>query len=227
MFSSTMSTLEYTTSNQNVQQERITRTNHNHKGEDIVQYNPKRWGELLEPSKIWTLHHTVRHRLQDERCCFRRIIICLVHSDECLQEPYHHDHEERKENQRLLHHHLQHYQHRPKESKGIQIQQQPHPEHRRAECEEIITQFIKLSTPAIIIADRVSQSYQSCHKGHCQQRIEGAIENIPKTDIKPPYFPEFGNFVKDEPSCHDVQYPFHDIQVPSRVDRVDRARVQS
>ena len=80
-------------------------TDHDHKRENIIQYDSKRRGEFLEAIEVGTLHDAVRHCLDNESRDFG-VIVNLIHPNEGLQEADTDDDQEGKEDQTLLHHHL-------------------------------------------------------------------------------------------------------------------------
>ena len=97
-------------------------TNHDHEREDVVEYQSERWCEIVKSFKVGTLHDTIQHCFED-KARHIRIVVHLIHTDECLKKPDHDDNEQRKENKRFLHHHFQYDEHGAEEAKRIQIEQ--------------------------------------------------------------------------------------------------------
>ncbi len=112
-------------------------TNHYHESKDVVQNDPKWPGKVFKSSKVWTLHNAIGHRLQYE-ARHLLVVIYLIHANESLQEPDHHDDEQGEEDERFLHHDFQHHEHGAEEAEGVQIKEQAHPEHRRREGKEVV-----------------------------------------------------------------------------------------
>jgi len=127
-------------------------TDRDNKVKDIIQDNAKWRRKILEASEIRTLHDAVDHRLHDEARHLPVILVRLVHTNESLQKPDHDDEQQREEDQRLFHHDLQHHQHRPEEPERIEVEKQAHPEHGRAEGQEIIAQLVEPSPLALAVS---------------------------------------------------------------------------
>lgn len=64
------------------------------------------------------------------------------------------------------------------------------------------------------------------YEGDAQEGVQGAVEDVPEPDIIPPHLPELDCLVRDEAKRHHIQHPLHHIQIPRRIDRVDRRRIQ-
>lgn len=203
-------------------------TDRDNKVENIIQDNAERRCKLLEACEVWTLHDAVDHRLHDEARHLSVILVRLVHANERLQKPDHDDEQQREEDQRLFHHDLEHHQHRPEEAERIEVKKQAHPEHGRAEGQEIIAQLVEPSPLALAVRviERFPERDHPRHERYRQQGVQRAVEHVPKAQVMPSYLPQLVGLVADEAERHDIQYALHHIQVARGVDRIDCARVQ-
>lgn len=97
-------------------------------------------------------------------------------------------------------------------------------EGREREGEEgILVEFPSLACCIMYI---MAQSYHPRDERDGEERVQRAIEHIPKADIIPSHLPELGALVRHEPQGHEIQHPLHDIQITVSVDRVDRCGVE-
>lgn len=87
----------------------------------------------------------------------------------------------------------------------------------------ILVEFPSLSA---LVADIVAQGDHPRDEGDAQEGIQGAVKHIPETNVIPSHLPEFGALVRDETKGHEIQYPLHYIQIPRRIDRINRRREQ-
>lgn len=80
--------------------------------------------KIFESLKLGALHNGFEHRLDDERYIVDDIILRNVETNKCLHEANDDNDKQRKEDDRLLHHDLQHDKHGSKEPEAVEIQQQ-------------------------------------------------------------------------------------------------------
>jgi hypothetical protein len=73
----------------------------------------------------------------------------------------------------------------------------------------------------------VTQGDDSCNQTRRKKSIQNEIEDIPEPDIKSPYFPELAEFIAQEPSSEDIKDDFNDVEISSRIDRVNCAGIKS
>ena len=59
-----------------------------------------------------------------------------------------------------------------------------------------------------------------------QEGVEGAVEDVPEAHVISANLPELGDLVEHESSSHDIEHPFHNVQVTATIDCVDCNRIK-
>lgn len=70
------------------------------------------------------------------------------------------------------------------------------------------------------------QSDDSQHKRYAEEGVQGGVEDVPETEVISSNLKEFGRLVTHEAQRKNVEQSFYGVQISSRVDRVDGARVE-
>ena len=70
------------------------------------------------------------------------------------------------------------------------------------------------------------QSNHPRYERDAEQSVQSAIEYVPKPHIIPPHLPKLDHLIRNEPQRHDIQHPLHHIQIPPRINRINRRSIQ-
>lgn len=83
-----------------------------------------------------------------------------------------------------------------------------------------------MALPPRVVIDRVAEGDHARDEGDAEQRVQGAVEDVPEADVVAADLPELGALVGDEAEGHEVEDALDDVEVAARVDGVDGGGVE-